>query len=69
MNVEQITNPSNQTREVELYTTAFTCRELKWLLEAAGFRVEAIYGCTAGNFQSVPPTLDDIELMIIARKQ
>ena len=69
MSVEQITNPDKQTRSVEMYPTAFTYRELKWLLEAVGFQVEAVYGCTVGHFQRLPPTLDDIELMLIARKQ
>ncbi len=65
---ETLRNPQGDTRTVDLYTTAFTYRELKWLLEGAGFTVEAGYGCTAGNFQSKPIAVDDFEIMMVARR-
>ncbi len=65
---ETLTSPDGQTKEVKLYTTAFTYRELKWLLQDAGFEVTAGYGCVAGNFERKPLSLDDIEIMMIATK-
>lgn len=65
---ETLTSPSGETKNITLYTTAFTYRELKWLLQDAGFEVVAAYGCAAGDFQRKPLTLDDIEVMMIARK-
>lgn len=65
---ETIYNPKGETREVDLYTTAFTYRELKWLLEETGFQVEAGFGCTAGRFRRVPLSIDDMEIMMISRR-
>jgi cyclopropane fatty-acyl-phospholipid synthase-like methyltransferase len=65
---ETITSPDGQSKEVKLYTTAFTYRELKWLLQDAGFEVVATYGCVAGEFTRKALTLDDIEIMMVAKK-
>jgi cyclopropane fatty-acyl-phospholipid synthase-like methyltransferase len=62
------TNPEGETREFDGYCTAFTYRELKWLLEGAGFAVQHAYGCVAGVFETKALTLEDIEIMMIARK-
>jgi hypothetical protein len=56
-------------KEFTIHTTAFTYRELKWLLQDAGFEVVAAYGCEAGNFTREPLTFNDIEIMMIARKR
>lgn len=66
---ETIKSPEGNTKDVKLYTTAFTYRELKMLLESAGFEVEAAYGCTAGDFSAKPLSLNDIEIMMIARRK
>lgn len=65
---ETIQNSDGQRKEVTLYTTAFTYRELKWLLQDAGFEDVAAYGCVAGNFSKKPLTFDDVEIMTIAKK-
>ncbi len=66
---ETITNPDGEQKEVELYTTAFTARELRWLFERECFLVEGLYGCTAGAFTRRKLTLEDCEIMAIARRQ
>jgi SAM-dependent methyltransferase len=66
--VETMQGPDGSTKEFTLHTTAFTYRELKWLLQDAGFNIVTAYGCTAGNFERTPLTLDDVEIMMIARK-
>ncbi len=38
------------------------------MLEEAGFEVLAGYGCIAGNFRRKPLGLDDIEILMIARR-
>jgi hypothetical protein len=38
-------------------------------MQLAGFEVEAGYGCEAGNFQAKPLAVEDIEIMILARKR
>ena len=61
-------NPDDEAREFAMYCTAFTHRELKWLLGDAGFEVRAAHGCVAGRFERKPLELDDIEIMMVARK-
>ncbi|GIQ71065.1 class I SAM-dependent methyltransferase [Xylanibacillus composti] len=65
---ETITSPEGESREAALYTTAFTYRELKLLLEGEGFVIDAGYGCTAGQFRSEPLQASSMEIMMIARK-
>ncbi len=66
--MQSFENPQGETREFKMYCTAFTYRELKWLLEGAGFEVLAGYGCVAGNFTREPLKLTDVEIMMVARK-
>lgn len=61
-------NSQGETRAFRMYCTAFTYRELKWLLEGAGLEALAGYGCAAGNFTREPLKLTDIEIMMVARK-
>lgn len=65
---ETFRSPSGEVREMEMHCTAFTYRELKWLFKEAGFEVQAVYGCVAGSFEQKPLTLDDVEIMMVARK-
>ena len=66
---EVFTNPQGESRKVTIYTTSFTYRELKFLLEEAGFEVEAGYGCIAGSFGYKPLTLEDYEIMMVSRRK
>ncbi|PLS15716.1 cyclopropane-fatty-acyl-phospholipid synthase [Bacillus sp. M6-12] len=66
---ETITSPEGKTKKVPIYTTAFTYRELKLLLESEGFEVNAAYGCVAGNFGKTPLKVNSYEIMMIARRQ
>jgi hypothetical protein len=66
---EEIVSPEGTKKEVSIYTTAFTYRELKFLFESEGFDVEAGYGCTAGNFGRDPLKVDSMELMMVARRK
>ncbi|MGL4610953.1 MAG: class I SAM-dependent methyltransferase [Trueperaceae bacterium] len=66
--VGTVQSPNGESREFTTYTTAFTYRELKWLLQDTGFDVVAAYGCVAGNFTRKSLTFDDIEIMMVAKK-
>jgi len=61
-------NVHGETRAFAMHCTAFTYRELRWLLEGAGLEVHAGYGCVAGQFARKPLGLDDVEIMMVARK-
>lgn len=63
-----ITNPANEQRELEYRTTAFTAREIRWMLERECYLVEGLYGCTIGAFARRRLTLEDCEIMAIARR-
>ena len=65
---EMFMSPGGETRVADLYTTAFTYRELKMMLESAGLVVEAGYGCEAGDFSRAPLTVDAVEIMMVSRK-
>jgi 2-polyprenyl-3-methyl-5-hydroxy-6-metoxy-1,4-benzoquinol methylase len=65
---ETIKNHDGQSKDVDMYCTAFTYRELKWLLQDAGFEVLNAYGCVAGKFEHKPLSFDDIEIMMVAKK-
>ncbi len=65
---EVIKSPKGETREVTFYSTAFTYRELKWLLQDAGFEVINCYGCIAGDFRRKALGFEDFEIMMIAKK-
>src|SRR5438477_4621135 len=58
---ETIHSPDGNQREVDIFTTAFTFRELKLMLEHAGFVVDAGYGVKAGDFAARPVTVDATE--------
>jgi hypothetical protein len=64
-----IRNPEGETKDVTIYTTAFTYRELALLLEEAGFEICVGYGCVVGNFSRKPLGLDVMEIMMVARKK
>lgn len=61
-------SPQGEVREFEMHCTAFTYRELRWLLEGTRLEVCAGYGCVAGRFGREPLRLADVEIMMVARK-
>jgi len=64
---ETIRSPEGEKRDVEFHCSAYTYRELKLLLEGAGFEVEAGYGTVAGSFSRKPLSADDVEIMMVSR--
>ena len=59
---------SEGKRSVTLRERGFTPPELVTLFRQAGFQVEHIWGGTAGNWGKRKIDLDEIEVMLIARK-
>lgn len=66
--IEMITNAAGASKEVDIYTTAFTFRELKLLFEESEFSVLDGYGCSAGSFGDKRLSVSDIEIMIVAQR-
>jgi SAM-dependent methyltransferase len=53
----------------DLWTTCFTARELELLAGRAGLDVVGVHGVTPGRYGTAPPTLDDPELLLLARRR
>jgi len=56
------------TEKVIVKEKGYTAPELKYLLESSGFKVENIWGGTAGNWGRRAIQLDEIEIMVVNRK-
>jgi cyclopropane fatty-acyl-phospholipid synthase-like methyltransferase len=56
------------TEKVIVKEKGYTAPELKYLLESSGFKVENIWGGTAGNWGRRAIQLDEIEIMVVSSK-
>lgn len=64
----ELLSPTGQAQRQRICTTAFTYRELKFMLQAVGLGLLAGYGCTVGRFTARPIEIDDVEILVIAGK-
>lgn len=61
-----IRSESGSATEVDLWTSCFTPRELRLLVDAAGLRLRDMWAVTPGDYAARPPDLDHPELLVIA---
>ena len=54
--------------EVDLWTTCFTPRELRLLVERAGLTVRNLWSVTPGSYSAKSPVVDEPEFLVIAEK-
>jgi SAM-dependent methyltransferase len=54
--------------ETDLWTTCYTPRELRLLAAAAGLKVDALYSVTPGKYGPRPPSIDEPEFLLLARR-
>ncbi len=59
---------SGGKRSVMLREKGYTAPELTWLFQQAGFKVEHVWGGTAGNWGKRKLKLDEMEIMMIGKK-
>ncbi len=64
----EIRNADGVGSEVDLWTTCFTPRELRLLLERAGLTVQAVHSVTPGAYQAIAPTTNTPEFFAVAIK-
>jgi SAM-dependent methyltransferase len=64
----QLRDAAGAEREFDLWTTCFTPRELELLAAAAGLRVVAVHGVTPGRYGANPPSIDQPEFLLLARR-
>jgi SAM-dependent methyltransferase len=63
-----VRNEVGEEEVFDLWTTCFTARELELLARRAGLEVVGVHGVTPGRYGTAPPTLDDPELLLLARR-
>ena len=55
-------------RQVDLWTTCFTPRELRLLCQRVGLSVEHLWSVTPGAYGAHEPTIDTPEFLVVARR-
>jgi SAM-dependent methyltransferase len=63
-----VRNEDGEEEVFDLWTTCFTARELELLAGRAGLEVVGVHGVAPGRYGTAPPTLDDPELLLLARR-
>jgi SAM-dependent methyltransferase len=64
----EVRDEAGAAHPAELWTTGFTPRELRLLLAAAGAEVEAVWSVEPGAYERAAPTLEQPELLAVARR-
>ena len=63
-----ITNGAGEDKEVDLWTSVFTPRELRLLAIGVGLIPEAVYSVEPGSFAANEPNPETPEFLLVARK-
>ena len=63
-----ITNEAGEDKEVDLWTSVFTPRELRLLAIGVGLIPEAVYSVEPGSFAANEPNPETPEFLLVARK-
>jgi cyclopropane fatty-acyl-phospholipid synthase-like methyltransferase len=63
-----VRNEAGVERVFDAWTTCFTVRELELLAERAGLDVVGVHGVAPGRYRTAPPTIEDPELLLLARR-
>jgi SAM-dependent methyltransferase len=65
--VASVRGPDGDEVPFDLWTTCFTARELELLARGAGLDPVEVHGVSPGTYRRHAPTLDDHELLLLAR--
>lgn len=63
-----VRNVAGETRDIDLWTTCYTPRELRLLARTVGLVPEAVHGVTPGRYRPAEPGLDHHEFLLVARR-
>lgn len=64
-----VRNEHGEEREVDLWTTCFTARELELLAASTDVEVRAVHGVTPGRYRAAPPDLEQPELLLVGHRR
>ena len=62
----EVRNTSGTPLEVDLWTGCYTPRELRLMLDLAGFEVQEVLSVDPGSYKEAPPSLESSEFLVIA---
>ena len=62
-------NEAGEERQMDLWTTCFTARELELLAALSDVDVDGVYGVTPGRYRAAPPDLDQPELLLVGHRR
>lgn len=62
-------NEDGEERQMDLWTTCFTARELELLAALADVEIRGVYGVTPGRYRAAPPDLDQPELLLVGHRR
>jgi hypothetical protein len=63
-----VRSESGDERDVDLWTSCFTPRELRLMAHAAGLVVDGLWSVTPGRYAAEPPDLDQPEFLLVAHR-
>jgi len=63
-----VRDEAGRAKDVELWTTCYTPRELRLLVAAAGLVIEHLWSVEPGAYRADPPDADHAEYLVVARK-
>lgn len=63
-----VVGEDGSTRDLEMWNSCYTPRELEWIANGAGLDPEIVNGIAPGAFGADVPTREHPELMLLARK-
>jgi SAM-dependent methyltransferase len=63
-----VRNEDGDEQVFDLWTTCFTARELALMARSSGLDDVGVHGVAPGRYRAAPPTLDDPELLLLARR-
>ena len=64
-----VRNEEGVEKVFDAWTTCFTARELEVLAERSGLDVDGVHGVAPGRYGTAPPTIEDPELLLLARRR
>ncbi len=62
-------NEDGEERQMDLWTTCFTARELELLAALSDVEVRGVYGVTPGGYRAAAPDLDQPELLLVGHRR
>jgi SAM-dependent methyltransferase len=64
----EVRSEQGEVREIDLWTTGWTPKELRQLARLCGLEPEAVWSVEPGRYETARPTVESPELLLVARR-